>query len=44
MKSLRPNNMHKLYYIKFWYAVGGREREEVLDILNGGPMQLDRME
>jgi hypothetical protein len=33
--------MHALFYKKFWDVVGEKVTEEVLNVLNGGPMPPD---
>lgn len=38
LKAPGPDGMHSIFYKKFWDVVGGKVTEEVLHVLNGGPM------
>lgn len=38
LKAPRPDGMPSVFYKNFWEIVGGRVVQEVLGVLNGGPM------
>ena len=41
LKAPGPDGMHAIFYKKFWDVVGEKVTEEVLGVLNGGPMPAD---
>jgi hypothetical protein len=41
LKAPGPDGMHSIFYKKFWDVVGEKVTDEVLCVLNGGPMPPD---